>query len=362
MGDPRTYRLAPRSRSAASSGASTFRCTPVPISRPGELRQPRHHVDSPAEALGVARRGAHPHVERRQAPEHRAEARERLVQQPRPERAVVREARRGPPRHNLHVERHECAERAERDRLAVDRDDPLAPANLLLDDVLEQVASLGAEGVRGEALALARNRRRHERERIELRVRVRQGGTRLLSLVDDHVHVGGGGVGAHPLAPDRHRGLDLLWRDLRQRVHGIGRVDDHLVRAERRSRRKQVGLAAPHGQRIVARLGITGRERREQVRHHAHAPARRVRPGAVVANRVELGRRLVLVAVRERVALAVDRCPRSGVEPGAGPPAAVAGHDHAQARERIDAQLGHRSFSIATCSMPSSVNLAPRSA
>ena len=41
----------------------------------GELGQARHHLDAPAEVLGVARGGAHPHVERRQAPPSTARSR-----------------------------------------------------------------------------------------------------------------------------------------------------------------------------------------------------------------------------------------------------------------------------------------------
>ena len=186
----------------------------------GELRQPRHHLDPPAEVLGVARRRAHPHVERGQVAERRAEARAATsCSSARAERAVVREARgAGGAGHDLEVERHARRERAERHRLVVDRHDPLAPAHLLLEQVLEQVAALGAVGVGGEALALARDRGGHERQRVELRVRVRQRRARLPALVDDHVDVGGVRVRAHALAPDGHRRLDLLGLELGQRA------------------------------------------------------------------------------------------------------------------------------------------------
>ncbi len=55
---------------------------------------------------------------------------------------------------------------------------------------------------------------------------------------------------AHALAPDRHRGLDLLGLELGQRGHRVGRVHDHLVRAARRAAGEQVGLAAAAGERV----------------------------------------------------------------------------------------------------------------
>ena len=79
---------------------------------------------------------------------------------------------------------------------------------------------------------------------------MRERGARLLALVHDHVHIRRVRVRAHALAPDGHRGLDLVGRELGERVHGVGRVHDHLVRAERGPRAEQVGLAAPGGERI----------------------------------------------------------------------------------------------------------------
>src|ERR671914_1252301 len=55
-GGGETYRLAPRSPRAASSGASTFRCTPVPISRPASCA--RRGITSMRQQKRSASRGA----------------------------------------------------------------------------------------------------------------------------------------------------------------------------------------------------------------------------------------------------------------------------------------------------------------
>jgi hypothetical protein len=162
-------------------------------------------------------------------------------------------------------------------------------------------------------------------------------------------------VRAHALAPHRHRGVDLLGLELRKRADGVGRVDDHLVCPVRRPNREQVGLAAAAGERVAAVVLLAGRQGRVEVRDDAHAPA------AVVAQGVDLGRGLVLMAGGERVALAVYGRPRSHIEERARARAALAGDDHPQPGKRIDAQLGAQSgFSIDTCSMPSSTKVAPR--
>ena len=62
----------------------------------------------------------------------------------------------------------------EQHRVAVDGDEPLAPAHLLLHEVGEQVAAHRPRGVGAEALPLARDARGHEVEGVQLRVRVRQ--------------------------------------------------------------------------------------------------------------------------------------------------------------------------------------------
>ncbi len=118
-------------------------------------------------------------------------------------------------------------------RVLVDRDDPLALADLLLDEVGEQVAAHRLGRVGAEPLALAGDRRRDEVERVQLGVGVRQRCPRLASLVDDQVQAGRVGVRAHPLAPHLHCEQDLLDAQLAERDHGLGRIDDHLVRAAR---------------------------------------------------------------------------------------------------------------------------------
>ena len=343
---PRTWGLGGR-RAAWRRGTYRRRATPQPLGRvlrrqhvqvhagadleARELGEARHHLDAPAEALGVPRRGAHPHVERRQLAERRRPgARSDSCSRRAPSGPSSEKRARRPARHDLEVERHARPERAERHGLVVDREDALAPAHLLLDQVLEQVAPLRAVRVGGEALALARDRRRHERQRVELGVGVRQRRARLLALVDDHVDVGRVRVGAHPLAPD------ATWRPRPARAStsasewtGSGAFDDHLVVAGRGLGGEQVRLAAA-ARRAGRSPGVS--------LARATAPGRGSAPRAPAScrssprSRKDLGRRAVLVAGRERVGLGVDRRPRRDVEKGARPRAALAGDDHAQAR------------------------------
>ena len=210
-------------------------------------------------------------------------------------------------------------------------------------------------GVGGEALALARDRRRDEVERVELRVGVRQRRAALAALVDEHVHVGGVRVRAHPLAPARpSRGATCSAREVGERSRpGCGRVDDHLVRAARRLRGEQVGVA-----RRRAGRGASGDERRVEVRHDAHASSRacraRRRPGRT---RVHLGRRPVLVALGERVA-----CRGRSAAPARRAARRRAASRARPRRSRAGRSAGRRApqasaaFSIATCSMPASTN------
>jgi hypothetical protein len=255
------------------------------------------------------------------------------VEQVPAERAIVGEARHRRSRGEHQMEGHASGEGGDRHGLVVDGHNALPAADLLLHEVLEQVAALGAVRVSGEALALARHGRRHERERVELSVRVRKRRSRLLALVHDHVDVGRVVVCAHPLAPHGHRGVHLGGVELGERGHSVGRVDNDLVGADRRALGEQVGLAAPGGQRIRARAAAVARQGRVEVRHHPDTPV------AVLAQRVHLGRRPVLVPGRERVALGIDRLPRLHVEERAGPRAALARDDHTQAGERVDAEF-----------------------
>ena len=136
-------------------------------------------------------------------------------------------------------------------------------------------------------------------------------------------------MGAHPLAPGRDRGGELGVVELGHRGHVRGRVDQHLVRAARRPRREEVGFAGPaRGQQRVAAAGegaglgpgrparrpaaaprhlATVAERRIEVRDHPRPPARRVGRAAARPQRVELGRRAVLVALAERAVLGALR-------------------------------------------------------
>ena len=97
-----------------------------------------------------------------------------------PGRAVVLEAR---PRRgagaSMQLERHARGVGRHQHGLVVDRDDPLAPADLLLHEVGEQVAAHRAHRVGAEALALAGDRRGDEVERVQLRVGVRERGAGL---------------------------------------------------------------------------------------------------------------------------------------------------------------------------------------
>ena len=347
-GEPDHAGSAARRRSAATSGGSTLRCTPVPSSSPatcasrGSTSMCQQKRSASRGAVRTQRfSGGRPAERRLQSPQRR-------VQQSRAEWPVVGEAGLGLARHDLEVERHPRRERAERDGLVVDGHDPLAVAHLLLQDVLEQVATLGAVRVGGEALAFARHGRGHERQRVQLRVRVRQRGARVAPLVDDQVRVGGARVGALPLAPDADGCLDLLDVELRQRPDRVGRVDDHLVPARRRLAGEQVRLAAARAERVAGSLALAG-QRRVAVRHHAHGPA------VAGGQSLQLGRRLLLVAGRERVVRRIDRRARGRLDERSRAVLAVAGHDRAQSCELVDAQLRHRAASPsrrARCPLP----------
>ena len=95
------------------------------------------------------------------------------MQEPAAERPLVGEAGDGAPGHDLEVKGHAGPERAQRHGLVVDGHDPLAAADLLLEQVLEQVATLSAVRVSGEALALAGHRGGHEGQGVQLRMGVR---------------------------------------------------------------------------------------------------------------------------------------------------------------------------------------------
>ena len=206
------------------------------------MGQAREDVDPPAEVLGAERRGAHQQVQRRARSEVARQPAQAVVQQRRAGRPVVLEARARAPRHEHQLERQLRGIRRDQHRLLVDRDDPLAQAHLLGDQVAEQALAHRARRVGVCALALAGHDGRHEVQRVQLRVRVRQRGSRLAALVDDQLHVGATRVRAHALAPHLHRGGHLLDGQLGQRQHRLRPVDDHLVRARRRERVNSSGL------------------------------------------------------------------------------------------------------------------------
>jgi len=104
--------------------------------------------------------------------------------------------------------------RTQQHRLVVDRDDPLAAADLLLHDVLEQVAAHRAGGMRAEALALAGDGGGHESQREQPRGEWPGRGV----LVDAEVHVGRVAVRAHALAPQLGGGAQLVDGQLGERI------------------------------------------------------------------------------------------------------------------------------------------------
>ena len=95
------------------------------------------------------------------------------------------------------------------------------------------------------------------------------------------------------------------------------------------------GLASGCG-----RSGASGRQRRVEVRHDAHRPARRVGRAAVRAHRVDLGRRAVLVALGERVGRGVDRRRRVGAS--SPPPGRPARSPATIARRPVSGSTGPR--------------------
>src|SRR5262249_22167461 len=130
----------------------------------------------------------------------------------------------------------------------------------------------------------------------------------------------------------------LVRRQVHEAADRVGRVDDHLVRAGGRLRGEQVRV------RVRLRRGGIRIERRVLVRHHADRPPGRVRRTAVRAHGVDLGRRLILVTLGERVALGVDRRIRWDLEPATGAVGALTGDDRLETRQRVDANLRHQWF------------------
>ena len=253
---------------------------------PGEVGQPRQDLDPPAEVLGPAGRGPDPEVQRRARAEPRLEASQRVVQQRGAGRTVVLEARPRAAGREQQVERRAPGVRRHQHGLVVDRDDPLAPAHLLLHVVAEQVPAHRAHGVGAEALTLAGDRGGDEVQRVQLRVRVRERGSGLPALVDDQVLAGGVRVRSHALAPGVDGEEHLLGRQRREVRDRLGRVDDHLVPAGR-------GLGGGE-----VRVGVALRRLRLGV---SAGYLFATRGPATGCRRCRARRRLILVAGGERV-------------------------------------------------------------
>ncbi len=250
-----------RSSAAACSGAVVQRFTPAPSSSParwvsrGRMSIRQQKWSAPEGAVRTHRFSGG------LAPSRRAQAAEHVVQQRGAERAVVLEARPRAARGDHELVRDARRVRRHRHRLVVDRDDAVAPADLLLHEVAEQVAAHRARRVGGEALALAGDRGGHEAQRVELGVGVRERGAGLAALVDDQVPARAvRRARACARARPPSRSASCVGLELDERVDHVGRVDDHLVVAGGRLRGVEV--------RVGVRLGLVrvGGQRRVQVR------------------------------------------------------------------------------------------------
>ena len=153
-------------RPPPARAATMQRFTPVPSSRPARCVSARQDLDPPAEVVGAARGGADPQVQRRAGAEPDLQAPQRVVQQRGAGRAVVLEARARAARREHELERDARGVGRHQHGLVVDRDDPLAPADLLLHEVGEQVAAHRPHRVGAEALALAGDGGGHEVQRV----------------------------------------------------------------------------------------------------------------------------------------------------------------------------------------------------
>ena len=296
---------ASRSSRAARSGATGFRSMPVPSSSPACCGEARADVDPPAVVLGAARRGAHPEVQRGRAAEAPRQARERVVQRGGAERPLVLEAHRRAPRGDQQLVGRGGRVRREDDGLVVDRDDALAEADLLLHEVGEQVAAHRASSrTRRSARARGRSRTGTKSSATSCACVCGCEAPAGAPVVDEQVHAGGAvrGVVGHAPAPHRHRELELGGVQLGERAdrRAASRRSPRGGRARPRRRR------GPRAPRAAGRVA-SGLSAGKRFGHDAHRPAGRVGRGLVRAQRVELRRRAVLVALEERVALGVDR-------------------------------------------------------
>ena len=210
--------------------------------------------------------------------------------------------------------------RAQQHRLVVDRDDPLAAADLIRDEVLEQVGAHRAQRVRAEALALAGHVGGHEVERVQLGVRVVSLGV----LVDAEVHVGRARhARASARASSSAAATTSSTLELGERTHGVRGVLDDLVRAARRERARR-GRGCPaaagrarRGQQRLACAGAVAARRPVARRRDDRAQAgQRVDAelGALIAARSARSRRRACLG--GELALASDRELAAGVVEG----------------------------------------------
>ena len=187
--DERPHRS--RSSAAACSGGTMQRFTPVPSSSParcvrrGWISIRQQKCSAPLGAVRTHRFSGG------LAPSRARRRRSASCSSAAPVGPSSSKRARGAPRREHEVERDARGVGRHQHGLVVDRDDPLAPADLLLHEVGEQVAAHRAHGVGAEALALAGDRGGDEVQRVELRVRVRERGAGLAALVDDQVPAGG---------------------------------------------------------------------------------------------------------------------------------------------------------------------------
>ena len=124
--------------------------------------------------LGPPRRGAHPQVQWRGRTQVATQARQGVVEKGGPGWPVVLKAGAGGPRGEHQLIGDPGAERRHEHGLSVDGHDPFPLADLVLNEIGEQVSPHRPRGVGAEALPLASDRRRDERHGVELGVRMGQ--------------------------------------------------------------------------------------------------------------------------------------------------------------------------------------------
>ena len=234
------------------------------------------------------------------------------------------------PGHDEHLVGHGAPERADHDDPVVGVDHPLGRVLLRLDGRAQEARADEA----GEAGLLLGELAGDEGHAEQLPVRVLERGSRLAAGVHDGLgvaEVGLRGVLLEAVAQRRHDQLDLLLAELPQGGVVLGGEDEDLVDAA------GGGLGedrAPVGHDE----GLVALEGRVEVGHDPDEPA----AGRAVG--LEGGRRVLLVAGAERAG-AIEGLghPGGAGHERVGPLGAAGAHDHPAARQRIEAQLVHRS-------------------